>query len=78
MVPSILYLNAAPNDLIHGMKLAGIRRYAGTRRWEAESVSWQESRPEDIPRLLTAHQRHSPRQTFDYGRDRVEAWSLFR
>ena len=78
MSATILYLNIAPGDRIQEMTLAGIRRYAGTRRWEAESVPWQASRPEDIPRHLAAHQRHSPRQTFDYGRDRVEAWSLFR
>ena len=55
MSATILYLNTAPGDRIQEMTLAGIRRYAEARRWEAESVSWQESRPEDIPRLLAAH-----------------------
>ncbi|MBR0056421.1 MAG: hypothetical protein IJP66_03755, partial [Kiritimatiellae bacterium] len=53
--PCILYLNTAPGDRIQGMTLAGIRRYAGARGWEAESVPWQRSRPEDIPSLLAAH-----------------------
>lgn len=55
MSATILYLNTAPGDRIQEMTLAGIRRYAGTRRWEAESVPWQASRPEDIPRHLAAH-----------------------
>ena len=55
MSATILYLNIAPGDRIQEMTLAGIRRYAGTRRWEAESVPWQASRPEDIPRHLAAH-----------------------
>jgi DNA-binding LacI/PurR family transcriptional regulator len=55
MSATILYLNTAPGDRIQEMTLAGIRRYAAARRWEAESVPWQASRPEDIPRHLAAH-----------------------
>ena len=55
MVPSILYLNAAPNDLIHGMKLAGIRRYAAVRGWEAVAIPPQKFNSKGIAALLAAH-----------------------
>ena len=53
--PQILYLNTADGDRIQTMTLAGIRRYAGARGWEAMAVPWQESRPEDVTPLLKAH-----------------------
>ena len=55
MVPSILYLNAAPNDLIHGMKLAGIRRYAAVRGWEVVAVPLRKFNSKGIAALLAAH-----------------------
>ena len=53
--PRVLYLNTAEGDRIQTTTLAGIRRYAEARGWEAEAVPWQASRPEDIPALLDAH-----------------------
>ena len=55
MSATILYLNAMPDDLIHGMKLAGIRRYAAVRGWEVEAVPRRGFRPGDIAALLAAH-----------------------
>ena len=53
--PHILYLNTAEGDRIQATTLAGIRRYAEARGWEAKAVPWQASLPEDIPSLLAAH-----------------------
>ena len=55
MSATILYLNTVPGDLIHGMKFAGIRRYAAMRGWEAVAVPRSELRPEEAESLLAAH-----------------------
>lgn len=53
--PVILYLNAAPHDFIHGMKLAGIRRYAAVRGWEVVAIPPRKFNPKIIVALLAAH-----------------------
>ena len=53
--PVILYLNAAPDDLIHGMKLAGIRRYAAVRGWGAVAIPPRKYNSRSIAALLAAH-----------------------
>ena len=55
MSATILYLNTVSGDLIHGMKFAGIRRYAAMRGWEAVAVPRSELLPEEAAALLTAH-----------------------
>ena len=52
--PLILYLNTDPGARIPEMTLAGIRRYAGIRGWEAEAFSSEQSRREAIPALLAS------------------------
>ncbi len=53
-VPTILYL--CFSDIpVERMKLAGVRRYAATRGWEAVAVSLGDSQPERIPALLSRH-----------------------
>lgn len=53
--PVILYLNAAPDDFIHGMKLTGIRRYAAVRGWEALAISPRKFNSKSIAALLATH-----------------------
>ena len=53
-MPTILYLNTDPDSRIPQMTLAGIRRYAGIRGWEAEAFSSEQSRREAIPALLAS------------------------
>lgn len=48
----ILYLDMVEGEHIHGMKLAGIRRYAGARGWNVEGVAQRDSRPSTIRGLL--------------------------
>ena len=55
MSATILYLNTVSGDLIHGMKFAGIRRYAAMRCWEAVAVPRSELSPEEAAALLAAH-----------------------
>ncbi len=55
MSATILYLNTVSGDLIHGMKFAGIRRYAAMRGWEAVAVPRSELSPEEAAALLVAH-----------------------
>ena len=55
MSATILYLNTVSGDLIHGMKFAGIRRYAAMRGWEAVAVPGSELSPEEAAALLVAH-----------------------
>jgi len=52
--PLILYLNTDQNARIPQATLAGIRRYAAARRWDAEAFSSEESRAEAIPALLAS------------------------
>ncbi|MBR0056832.1 MAG: substrate-binding domain-containing protein, partial [Kiritimatiellae bacterium] len=54
MSPAILYLNAVPGDLIHGMKLAGIRRYAAVRGWEVAAIPPRKFNSKNIAALLAA------------------------
>ena len=48
----ILYVDAAAGDLIHGMKLTGIRRYADMRGWNVVVCSERESRPKPLTKIL--------------------------
>lgn len=52
MAATILYLNFHSDEEKHRRKLAGIRRFAKTRGWTITAVPPEESRPEDIKRLL--------------------------
>ena len=52
--PCVLYLNTAGGDRIQMTTLAGIRRYAEARRWEAEAVPWHKSRLNDIAYIVFA------------------------
>ena len=52
--PAILYLNIGPSERIPQMTLAGIRRYAAVRGWEAEAFSSEESSVKAIPALLAS------------------------
>lgn len=52
--PLILYLNTDRDARIPQTTLAGIRRYAAARGWEAEAFSAEESRTEAIPALLAS------------------------
>ena len=55
MSATILYLNTVSGDLIHGMKFAGIRRYAAMRGWKAVAVPRSELLPEEVAALLAAY-----------------------
>ena len=55
MAATILYLDTIPGERIQEMTLAGIRRYAAARGWDAAAVPVEESRPTSIPALLAAH-----------------------
>lgn len=52
MAATILYLNFHSDEEKHRRKLAGIRRFAKTRGWTVTAVPPEESRPEDIKKLL--------------------------
>ena len=52
MAATILYLNFYSHEEKHRRKLAGIRRFAKTRGWSVSAVPPEESRPEDIKKLL--------------------------
>ena len=52
MAATILYLNFHSHEEKHRRKLAGIRRFAKTRGWSVSAVPPEESRPEDIKKLL--------------------------
>lgn len=54
MAATILYLDTIPGERIQNMTLAGIRRYAAARGWDAVAVPREESRPAAIPALLAA------------------------
>ena len=54
---TVLYVGAVHGDLIHGMKLAGIRRYAALRGWEAEAVPYAELLSRGLASILAAR-RH--------------------
>ncbi len=54
MAATILYLDTIPGERIQNMTLAGIRRYAAARGWDAVAVPGEESRPAAIPALLAA------------------------
>ena len=51
---TVLYVGAVHGDLIHGMKLAGIRRYAALRGWEAEAVPREVVLSDGVPSVLAA------------------------
>ena len=52
MAATILYLNFHSDEEKHRRKLAGIRRFSKTRGWSVTAVPPEESRPEDIKKLL--------------------------
>ena len=54
MAATILYLDTIPGERIQNMTLAGIRRYAAARGWDAVAVPREEPRPAAIPALLAA------------------------
>ena len=56
MCATILYLDADPGGgLIRVVRLAGVRRCAGSLGWDVAEVPPEDSRPEGIPALLAAH-----------------------
>ena len=52
--PRILYLGQVPGDQVHRLIFEGIRRYAASRRWDAEAIPWRESRDTALPAILSS------------------------
>ena len=55
MAATILFFDTDSCGFIQSASLAGMRRYAGSLRWDVVVVPPEESRPEGIPAILAAH-----------------------